>query len=99
MILALGVLASNDACMECHIDEDLSKESGGKTVSLYVNGDLFGQTVHGKMDCTECHQDAVLEDYEHKSDLKADLNPSKWTAACVTKINPRIFLRESTAKC
>ena len=49
---------SNDDCLACHGDATLSKEVGGKPVSLYVSPEKFKTSIHGSMfSCVDCHTD------------------------------------------
>jgi len=45
-------------CLACHADASMTKEVGGKTVSLQVKEDKFKASIHGQMfQCTDCHKD------------------------------------------
>ncbi len=45
-------------CLACHSDATLTKEEGGKTVSLHVDEGKFKNSIHGSMfGCTDCHAD------------------------------------------
>src|SRR5512134_1781783 len=47
------------ACMECHGDKSIEKTlPGGGTLSLFVDEKAYGESVHGKGNCTTCHADA-----------------------------------------
>jgi cytochrome b subunit of formate dehydrogenase len=60
---------SNDKCLECHSDKDLTKDlPGGKTASLFVDEAKLKETVHGKTQCAGCHKDLTAE---HPDDAKA----------------------------
>src|SRR5690348_3275492 len=49
---------TNDDCLACHGDATLSKEVGGKPVSLYVSPEKFKASIHGSMfSCVDCHTD------------------------------------------
>jgi len=69
MLLPTGVLADDTPCFDCHGEKELGRD-GGKPGDLYVDKDLYGQTVHKDVGCSDCHQDAVLTDGEHPKDLK-----------------------------
>ena len=57
------LLADNDDCLACHEDEELTRDSGG---SVYVNPDLFSGSIHGDLDCTDCHdQEGDFDDIPH----------------------------------
>ncbi len=48
----------NDECLACHNDSTLTKDVGGKPVSLYVNEEKFKASMHGAMfSCVDCHKD------------------------------------------
>ena len=71
LVLASNVgdaAAENGPCFECHEDKQFERE-GGPPGSLHVDNQLFAQSVHADLDCTDCHQDAELKDDEHKKDL------------------------------
>ena len=44
-------------CLACHADASLTKEVGGKQVSLAVEEAKFKGSVHGMFACTDCHTD------------------------------------------
>ncbi|MBD3409305.1 MAG: hypothetical protein GF419_03790, partial [Ignavibacteriales bacterium] len=46
---------SNEDCMMCHEDEDLTMEVGDREVSMYVDNDVFRMSSHGKQECVACH--------------------------------------------
>ena len=57
-------LTDND-CMDCHSDPDLTTEKDGKTISLYVDEEVFKGTVHAENGCISCHEEADVEGDEH----------------------------------
>ena len=47
---------SNKTCLSCHGQADFSKKlADGQTQSLFVAGDHFANSLHGKFQCTDCH--------------------------------------------
>jgi len=52
----------NEECLDCHGDEDLTREADDS--SVYVDAEMLAQSVHGEEECVSCHQDADTED-EH----------------------------------
>jgi len=67
-----GRLAAQEdqMCLECHGDPGLVSETGD---TLYVDGDRFSASVHGRMEieCAGCHQDlAGFEDWPHPEKLE-----------------------------
>ena len=47
---------SNADCLNCHGDKTLSRMVKGKTISLYLDEPLFKKSIHGELECTNCHQ-------------------------------------------
>jgi cytochrome b subunit of formate dehydrogenase len=67
--------AKNDECLACHEDASLTKEVGGKAISLRVDPERFKHSVHGEvLGCVDCHGDVKAEPHE--------TTPKK--VACVT---------------
>nr|MBF0221069.1 hypothetical protein [Desulfobulbaceae bacterium] len=71
MLLALFISWSNayaltnEDCIGCHTDVELTTEKNGKTISLYVDIDTYKDTVHAENGCVSCHVDADVEGEEH----------------------------------
>lgn len=62
----------NATCLECHADQNLTKNRAGRVVSLYVNAAKYAASVHGKQEtaCVDCHQDLQgVEDFPHAETL------------------------------
>lgn len=65
----------NSECLECHSDEDLTKESTDNilqssiTVQLYVDEEKFNHSVHNinGITCVDCHSD--IEELNYDEDL------------------------------
>ncbi|HXR34063.1 MAG TPA: hypothetical protein VN830_10165 [Verrucomicrobiae bacterium] len=56
-------------CLACHGDKSMSTTRGGKTVSLYVDGKRFADSVHGGLGCTGCHADLEGKELPHETPL------------------------------
>ncbi|MDT8395662.1 MAG: hypothetical protein RRA32_04310 [bacterium] len=56
-------------CFDCHSDDSLTKTVQGREISLYIDEGTFGASVHGDLDCTDCHEDAADAEDEHEEDL------------------------------
>ena len=78
-LTALGALFASpgqaqtaDDCLDCHDDPDLTKNSGGRVISLHVDIDAFNNSIHGVegIECIDCHQD--LEDFDGEHDEELD---------------------------
>jgi cytochrome b subunit of formate dehydrogenase len=55
--------ATNDDCLACHSDSTLTREVGGRAVSVHVAPETFDASIHGVLSCTDCHAD--VSDYPH----------------------------------
>ena len=60
---------SNSACMECHAEKDLTgTDRFGKEISVYIDTVVFRHSVHGDMQCVDCHTD--ITELPHDEELK-----------------------------
>jgi predicted CXXCH cytochrome family protein len=72
-ILACGIFLgaqpapamTDEDCMECHSDEEMTTEKNGKEISLFVDEALYGDSVHAENSCVSCHEEADVECDEH----------------------------------
>ena len=55
---------TNDECLACHNDSTLSKDEGGKQISLYVNDRHFKASIHSMFNCVDCHADVKSSPHE-----------------------------------
>lgn len=53
----------NDTCFDCHADRDDPEVP-------FVDGGIFGKSVHRELACNECHADVDPDDLPHAEDLK-----------------------------
>jgi len=60
-----GWAISNDDCLDCHNDPDLTTEKNGKEYSLFVDGDQFAASIHADNGCISCHEEAEVDGDEH----------------------------------
>lgn len=60
------IAQSNDDCLSCHSDNELSMERKGKTISLFVDQNILQNSVHKKLSCVSCHQGFNPEEIPHK---------------------------------
>ena len=61
---------TNEDCLDCHSDPELTTERNGREVSLYVNIDDLNASVHKGFDCIDCHEDAAVKEFPHPENLK-----------------------------
>ena len=68
-VLAVGLLAAGSAqsgaqtssdCLTCHGDASMQDPSGHR---IAVDGDKFHGSIHGSLECTNCHAD--IKEYPH----------------------------------
>jgi len=70
-----GLLAQSDEdCMMCHEDAELTAVRNGKTVSMFVRKEILARSVHKNVRCIECHDDVNTEEYLH-ADQQKKLKP------------------------
>jgi formate dehydrogenase gamma subunit len=55
---------SNEDCLACHDDASLTKDVGGRSVSVHVDPAKYEASVHGMFGCSDCHTD--ISDYPHE---------------------------------
>jgi cytochrome b subunit of formate dehydrogenase len=61
----------NEICLDCHGMEGFDTETpNGETRQIHVSPDRFGQSVHGKRFCVECHKDIIEIPHEEFVDRK-----------------------------
>ncbi len=61
---------SNEDCMMCHEDTEMTMERNGKTISIFVQNSILNKSVHQDVECAMCHEDAAVEDFPHNDVLK-----------------------------
>lgn len=67
LILNLSLLLSQEDCLECHGDPDLTTvDDEGNEMSLFVDSSVFANSVHGEFGCIACHVDAEEIPHEEK---------------------------------
>jgi len=75
--LALALLSGrpapaqeNSDCLGCHGDKGITAERKGRTVSVYVSEKGFAASIHGALQCVNCHQDLEGKELPHDTPLK-----------------------------
>ena len=64
----LNFAQSNEDCLVCHDDPGFKSTIKGKTVSLHLNQKIFSGSVHGTLDCIDCHTKYDADDIPHRKD-------------------------------
>jgi len=57
--------SAEEICLGCHADAELEMEREGAAVSLHVDEDVYLKSVHGDMECGDCHIGYDPEDIPH----------------------------------
>lgn len=60
---------SNDDCLTCHSDKDLTMEKHNKKISLFVNENELKSSSHYKLKCISCHTGFDAENLPHKEKI------------------------------
>ena len=66
----LSFAQSNDDCLMCHEDKELTGTKNGKTYSVFVNVPVFTKSIHSELGCVDCHADVDPADLPHNDELK-----------------------------
>ncbi len=70
-LLAAPLFAQSAAdCLACHGEKDFATERNGKPVSLFVSPKGFSASVHGSLDCINCHADLEKTEGGHDTPVK-----------------------------
>ena len=68
IILPQVLAQSNEECLMCHDDPDFKAKISGRTILLHVNQKSFTASVHGDLDCVDCHENYDADDVPHVSE-------------------------------
>ena len=62
---------SNEDCLTCHSDPQLTGlNAQGTEISMYVDARTFRKSIHGELDCVDCHEDLRgVEEFPHAEEL------------------------------
>lgn len=60
---------TDEDCMMCHEDPELTTERRGRTVSMFVNQRVLKNSVHKDVECQSCHPEAGVEEFPHEENL------------------------------
>ena len=63
---AVAPSSSNGDCFTCHGEDSAARADGSKVV---VNPTLFEQSIHGGLECIDCHQDLQKAEIPHAETL------------------------------
>ncbi|HGY55214.1 MAG TPA: hypothetical protein ENK44_05925 [Caldithrix abyssi] len=61
----LSFTQTNDDCMDCHNERDLTKSINDSVeVSVFVDHKVLDNSIHGDLECTDCHE--MIEDHPNE---------------------------------
>jgi len=66
--VALGAQDTED-CFLCHEEADLTGDRNGQELPMFIDQAGFERSVHGGLDCIDCHEDLIGSDLPHEDDL------------------------------
>jgi len=61
---------TNEDCLACHSDNELTMEKNGKEVSVFVNEKVLLNSAHRRLTCISCHTGYNPEELPHKEVIK-----------------------------
>jgi predicted CXXCH cytochrome family protein len=72
-VLVLGLICltqnvaamTDEDCLDCHTDPDLTVEVDGKTIQLTVDEEKFMGSIHADNGCVSCHEEADVDEPPH----------------------------------
>ena len=61
-----------ETCLTCHEDEELTGiDLKGAEISVFVSPEHYSSSVHGDLECIDCHEDlSGFDDYPHHEELQ-----------------------------
>ncbi|MBU1099471.1 MAG: cytochrome c3 family protein [Bacteroidetes bacterium] len=65
-VSGMSLFAQNEDCLECHSDDSMTYERNGKEMSLFIHADKFAESIHGELECVECHVDFDPAEEPHR---------------------------------
>ncbi|QQS37470.1 MAG: cytochrome c3 family protein [Ignavibacteriales bacterium] len=95
----LATAQSNDDCLMCHSDNELTMEKNGKEISLFVKEDALKSSVHAKLNCVSCHKGFDPENLPHAENIKEiDCSGCHQKALTQHSFHPQIIKSKGTGK-
>jgi predicted CXXCH cytochrome family protein len=80
---------TNAECLACHSQDNMTLEVGGDTILLTVHEDEYRGSVHGLINCVDCHSD--ITGFPHP-----EYDKSSWRGLAISLYDAT---RENCAKC
>lgn len=69
-----GVAQETADCLECHDDDTLTAERDGVERSMFVDPDVFDESVHSFLECVDCHEDLIDVELPHEEEPLAPVD-------------------------
>ncbi|MBR9975815.1 MAG: cytochrome b/b6 domain-containing protein [Bacteroidetes bacterium] len=73
-LLTLGAMSlvaqTNDDCLACHSDREMTMEKNGREISLYTNASVLRKSSHAKQSCVSCHTGFDPNEMPHKENIQ-----------------------------
>ena len=68
LLFSSGLLTAQDKseCLSCHEEKTLTGTRGGKKVSLFVDQKKFESSIHGTLQCIDCHAALTGKEMPHE---------------------------------
>jgi cytochrome b subunit of formate dehydrogenase len=60
---------SNAGCLECHKDNTLTTDRGGRKVSLFTDASILAKSTHSSLNCVDCHEGFNADNIPHKNPI------------------------------
>jgi hypothetical protein len=80
-----GSTAWADQCLECHGSNDLTTTfANGETLSLFVDRGKLEASVHGSLDCQDCHTDFAADDHPDMAFPNRRALSKSWARICTS---------------
>jgi predicted CXXCH cytochrome family protein len=92
-VLIPGPLTAQTDCLACHADKGF-QDAAGHNIS--VDGDTFGQSIHGSLKCNDCHAD--IKEYPHPDKI-GKVNCSKCHASEATDLSGSVHSNSAEHPC
>jgi len=60
----------NSTCLTCHGKQDITGTENGRDVSVFLDKNIFNQSVHADLQCVDCHIDLESSESPHPKKLE-----------------------------
>ncbi len=70
LLSANSTSQSSSDCLVCHDDKTLTLKRDGKVISLYVDSKKYESSVHGSLNCVDCHTGFNPDEIPHKERIE-----------------------------